>query len=77
MYSVSFELQVANGMKYLASENIVHRDLAARNVLLGENQVVKIADFGLARFLSDGKIYAVQNGKEYFAFFLIGLYVMI
>ena len=28
---------------------IVHRDLACRNVLVGENKVLKISDFGMAR----------------------------
>ena len=28
---------------------IVHRDLAARNVLVGDNNVCKVSDFGLAR----------------------------
>ena len=28
---------------------VVHRDLAARNVLVGENFICKISDFGLAR----------------------------
>ena len=31
------------------SSQVVHRDLAARNVLVGENKVCKISDFGLAR----------------------------
>ena len=35
--------------KYLSSSQCIHRDLAARNVLVGDDKVMKIADFGLAR----------------------------
>ena len=35
--------------KFLSELGIVHRDLACRNVLVGENKVLKISDFGLAR----------------------------
>lgn len=34
---------------YFVFKQCIHRDLAARNILLSENNVVKICDFGLAR----------------------------
>ena len=39
----------------------IHRDLAARNVLLAENRICKIADFGLARDLTQTYYYRKQT----------------
>lgn len=36
-------------MAYLEAKGLVHRDLAARNILVGDNNIIKIADFGLTR----------------------------
>ncbi|XP_075427627.1 tyrosine-protein kinase Srms [Ascaphus truei] len=52
--------QVADGMAYLEVQHVVHRDLAARNVLVGDNLICKIADFGLARLLKDD-IYSPEK----------------
>ncbi|CAD6194725.1 unnamed protein product [Caenorhabditis auriculariae] len=46
---MQFAIDICEGMCYLESRQIVHRDLAARNVLLDENFVAKISDFGLAK----------------------------
>ncbi|CAO4360948.1 unnamed protein product [Caenorhabditis nigoni] len=44
-----FAIDICQGMCYLESKQIVHRDLAARNVLLDEELVAKVSDFGLAK----------------------------
>lgn len=36
---------------------IVHRDLATRNVLISEEMICKVADFGLSRDISEKSIY--------------------
>lgn len=53
--------QVASGMKYLESLNMVHRDLAARNVLVGSLYSVKISDFGMSRRLYSSDYYRVEG----------------
>lgn len=45
---VQFARDTCAGMAYLETKKIVHRDLAARNVLISEDYVAKVADFGLA-----------------------------
>lgn len=40
---------VCEAMEYLEGNNFVHRDLAARNVLVSEDNVAKVSDFGLTK----------------------------
>ncbi|XP_050062324.1 tyrosine-protein kinase transmembrane receptor Ror-like isoform X2 [Aphis gossypii] len=56
-------LQIAAGMKYLASQRFVHRDLACRNCLVGNDLTVKIADFGMSRDIYTCDYYKVGGSR--------------
>ncbi|XP_066257101.1 uncharacterized protein [Euwallacea similis] len=58
---LKYASDIAQGMDYLGTKNIVHRDLAARNILVVERSHVKISDFGLAQFIGSDDYYTVRN----------------
>lgn len=55
-YIIDMAAQVADGMAYLEAQNYIHRDVRAANILVGDNNIVKVADFGLARVIEASEV---------------------
>ncbi|GAA6215098.1 tyrosine-protein kinase Yes [Lates japonicus] len=60
---VDMAAKIADGMAFIERMNYIHRDLRAANILVGDNLVCKIADFGLARLIEDNEYTARQGAK--------------
>lgn len=56
--------QLMKGLAYLRERSILHRDLKPANLLLSDdNQILKIADFGFARYLEDARMTQTMCGS--------------
>jgi serine/threonine protein kinase len=58
---LKYFLQLISVLKYLYDKRIIHRDIKASNILYMKANVVKLADFGVARIFS-GDTKELQNG---------------
>ncbi len=58
-----YSYQLSTALSYLESKKFVHRDIAARNVLVSAHDCVKLADFGLSRWI--GKQVKVLPDKAF------------
>ena len=60
----SMALDIASGLAYLSEKRYVHRDIACRNCLVNSDRVVKLADFGMTRPMSESEYYRFSRKGE-------------
>ncbi|CAI0461423.1 unnamed protein product [Linum tenue] len=59
---IKVAIDVSKGMNYLHQNSIIHRDLKTANLLMDENEVVKVADFGVARVQTQSGVMTAETG---------------
>mmetsp|Transcript_6485 Transcript_6485/g.9439 ORF Transcript_6485/g.9439 Transcript_6485/m.9439 type:complete len:773 (+) Transcript_6485:144-2462(+) len=64
-----YSLQILDGLAYLHSKNIIHQDVKGGNILLDDNGVVYLADFGCAKQIKNvsDNVAAISGTPNYMA----------
>ena len=62
-----FFYQLINGIEYIHSKGISHRDLKPENLLLAENKILKIIDFGLSHEYEEDELLKTKCGSPSYA----------
>lgn len=64
--TVGIALQVIDGIAQAHRMGIVHRDIKPQNMIVGEDGVVKVADFGIARAATQQTVNATVMGSVHY-----------
>ncbi|MCL2859569.1 MAG: Stk1 family PASTA domain-containing Ser/Thr kinase [Oscillospiraceae bacterium] len=55
-WSVNVAIQIASALEFAHKNNVVHRDIKPHNIIITEEGVAKVTDFGIARAISNSTI---------------------
>lgn len=58
-------IQVAKALAHAHSQGLIHRDVKPKNIMISKDNVVKLADMGLARETSDAQAAKHEQGKAF------------
>lgn len=61
----NYAYQIIKGLTYLHTHNIIHRDLKSANVLVTDDAIVKLTDFGSSKKCGDGDVLKSIKGSPY------------
>ena len=58
--------QIVDGVAYMHDKNIIHRDLKLENVLINNDKVIKIIDFGFSTSVKGDKKVSFMCGTPHY-----------
>jgi serine/threonine protein kinase len=63
--ALDIAIQVAKALAHAHSVGLIHRDVKPKNIMITEENLVKLADMGLARETTDVELAKTEKGKAY------------
>ncbi|MEM9066632.1 MAG: serine/threonine-protein kinase [Planctomycetota bacterium] len=63
--AIDVVIQVAEALQHAHEKDLIHRDVKPKNIMIAKEGVVKLADMGLARAISDKEAAEAEQGKAF------------